>query len=67
MAEEDRARSIPPAQAVFLAEVRKPAAHDGVTPGLAGGPPILEPIHAAIARTDPTVSQRGDGLAGTLS
>ena len=65
--EEDRARPVPSAKAVFLAEMRERAADDRVAAGLARGPAILEPIDTAVARACAAVGERRQGALDASS
>ena len=58
--EEYSARSVPPSKAVFLAEMRKRAGHDGVTSGVTHLRFILKPIDMTISRAGATVFEFSD-------
>jgi hypothetical protein len=67
VAEEDRARAVPAAQARLFSEVREGAGDHRVAAGLAGGPPVPEPVDVAIARTGPAARERVDGTPGAVA
>jgi hypothetical protein len=64
--EEDRARPVPAAQAIFLTEMRKRACHSRVPSALAHPDFIVEPINLTIARTDTTRPERFHRFLGPL-
>ena len=51
-AEKDRARAVPPAQTIFLAEMWKRAGHPRKSSTLAHADLVVEPVDLAIARAD---------------
>ncbi len=64
-AEEDRARAVPAAQAVLLAEVREVRRDARLPAHLAGHLPVGQSVHATVARAEAAGTQRGDRLLRT--
>jgi hypothetical protein len=67
MAEEDRSRPMPPAQTVFLSEMRERAGDDSVATCLARGPGIRQAIDRTIARAQTTLRERRDSCLRPLT
>lgn len=58
---EDRAGTFPTPQAVLFAKVRRVARDHCVTPGLANGESVFQPVHSTITRPDFAGPQRPEG------